>query len=73
MYPYFFHNSSDDLRSKGRNMNLKINMIYELWLLVYFTANRDKADVNDLGLGFDYLRTCILQKKKVILTFLKQE
>ena len=42
-------------------------MIYELWLLVYFTANGDKADVNDLGLGFDYLRTCILLKRKYFL------
>ena len=53
-------------------MNLIINMIYELWVLVYFTPNGDKSVVNDTSLRFDYLRTCILQKKKVILTFLKQ-
>ena len=64
MYPYFFHNSSYDLRSEGRNMNLIINMIYELWVLVYLTANGDKAVVNDTGSRFIYLRTCVILKRK---------
>ena len=64
MYPYFFHNSSHDLRSEGRNMNLIINMIYELWVLVYLTANGDKAVVNDTGSRFIYLRTCVILKRK---------
>ena len=43
-------------------MNLTINMLYKF--LVYFTADGDKAVVNDTGLRFDYLRTCILLKGK---------
>ena len=39
-------------------------MIYELYFLVYLTPNGDKAVVNDTALRFDYLRTCILLKRK---------
>ena len=42
-------------------------MIYELWFLVYFTANGDKADMNGSGALLDYLRTCILLKRKYFL------